>query len=51
MDKYNCSSVAFTKDVPEMPLHHLVKKTATQIPMKCLTHILRKTLYYLPRDL
>lgn len=51
MGMYNCSSVAFTNDALEMPLHHLVKKTAAQIPTKCLPHLLCKTLLYLPKDL
>ena len=51
MGMYNCCSVAFTNDTLEMPLLHLIKKTATQIPMKRLPHFLCKTLYYLPRDL
>lgn len=51
MGMCNCSSVAFTNDALEIPLHHLIKKTATQIPMKCLPHLLCKMLFYLPRDL
>jgi len=51
MGMYNCSSAAFTNYALEMTLHHLIKKTATQIPTKCLPRFLCKSLYYLPRDL
>lgn len=51
MGMYNCTSVAFTNDALEMPLHYHVTKTATQIPTKRLPHLLCKTLHYLPRDL
>lgn len=39
MAMYNGGSVAFTNDALEMPLQHLIKKTAPHIPMRHLSQL------------